>query len=80
MKIRNSIVLLTLLLAACQNVPERPAGFIACTEPRPQVCTMIFKPVCAEVGQTGAVKTYPSACSACSDSEVVGYTERECGQ
>ena len=80
MKIRNSIVLLALLLTACQSVPERPAGFIACTEPRPQVCTMIFKPVCAEVGQAGAVKTYPSACSACSGSEVVGYTERECSQ
>lgn len=47
-----------------------------CEDPRPEVCTMDYRPVCgyAESGH----KTYSNACTACSDIAVVGYTDGEC--
>ncbi len=49
----------------------------ACTEPRPQVCTQDYQPVCA-VLQDGSLKTYSNGCSACSDPAVTGYREGTC--
>jgi alkaline phosphatase D len=48
-----------------------------CTEPRPQVCTMDYRPVCGERDDY-SYKTYSNGCNACSDPEVVGYVEGEC--
>jgi hypothetical protein len=50
---------------------------IACTEPRPQVCTQDYRPVCAEL-QDGSFKTFSNGCSACSDPAVNGYREGAC--
>ena len=49
--------------------------FVPCMEPRPQVCTQDYRPVCAEL-QDGSVKTFTNGCSACSDPTVIGYRER----
>jgi hypothetical protein len=46
-------------------------------EPRPQVCTMDYRPVCASLA-TGDRKTYANACGACADSAVVSWHEGEC--
>jgi hypothetical protein len=48
-----------------------------CEEPRPQVCTMEYRPVCANLSD-GGVKTYASGCTACSDARVVSWVEDEC--
>jgi len=48
-----------------------------CTDPRPQVCTMDYRPVCGE-RKDGSRKTYSNGCTACSDHEVIGYIEGEC--
>lgn len=48
-----------------------------CTEPRPQVCTMDYLPVCAQK-KDGSLKKYSNGCTACSEPEVVGYLEGEC--
>lgn len=48
-----------------------------CTDPRPQVCTMDYRPVCGE-RKDGSRKTYSNGCTACSDHEVIGYVEGEC--
>ncbi len=40
------------------------------TPPRPQVCTMEYKPVCARASN-GALKTYPNACHARADSATI---------
>jgi len=48
-----------------------------CTEPRPQICTMEYVPVCASL-KGGATKTMSSGCSACSKADVVSYQSGEC--
>jgi alkaline phosphatase D len=50
---------------------------VSCPEPRPQICTQDYRPVCA-VRQDGSYKTYANGCSACSDPEVTGYREGAC--
>lgn len=50
---------------------------IVCTEPRPQICTMQYMPVCAILGD-GSTKTYATDCSACSDARVVSYSADAC--
>ena len=50
---------------------------ITCKEPRPQVCTQDYRPVCAALPD-GDFKTYSNGCSACSDPAVTGYSEGAC--
>ena len=52
-------------------------NMVACKEPRPQVCTQDYRPVCA-VRQDGSFKTYSNGCGACSDPSVNGYREGAC--
>lgn len=64
--------------AACSTASE-PASFpaTACTDPRPQVCTMIYMPVCA-VREDASRETLASACNACADATVSGYSDGPC--
>lgn len=48
-----------------------------CTDPRPEICTMDYRPVCAE-RKDDSHKTYSNGCNACSDHEVIGYIEGSC--
>ena len=50
-------------------------GLIVCTDPRPQVCTMQYDPVCGRIGEGDKAewKTYASDCSACGDPQVSAY-------
>jgi hypothetical protein len=48
-----------------------------CTDPRPQICTMEYLPVCATLTDASA-NTYASGCSACSDARVESWVEGEC--
>jgi len=48
-----------------------------CKDPRPQICTMEYRPVCATLTDA-SVKTFASGCSACSDAQVVSWVEGEC--
>jgi len=63
--------------------PHEPQGtesspnMIRCTEPRPEICTQEYLPVCAEL-KNGAERTYASGCVACSDAKVVGYRPDPC--
>ncbi len=50
-----------------------------CTEPRPEICTMIYDPVCGR-DQFGSEKTYASDCSACGNQAVVSYRKGACGK
>lgn len=63
---------------------------IQCTDPRPQICTREYRPVCG-LRDTGIRcittpcpsterKTYSNACSACSDPDVLEYTPGECDE
>ena len=51
---------------------------ILCEEPRPQVCTREYDPVCATL-QDGTTKTGSTGCTSCSDPQVVGYRKGACG-
>ena len=50
---------------------------VVCKEPRPQICTQDYRPVCALL-QDDSSKTYSNGCNACSDPEVTGYREGAC--
>lgn len=50
-----------------------------CTEPRPQICTREYKPVCAKLSD-GSVKTYATGCTACSNPDIVSYVEGPCAK
>lgn len=64
------------LVAGCATQPTDQPPITECTEPRPQICTMEYDPVCGKLN--GTTKTYASGCTACSDPRVSGYTPGAC--
>ena len=68
--------LLAIVLTGCQTQPV-PILVTQCADPRPQVCTMEYAPVCADLAE-GGTRQYASACNACADSMVSGYLQGEC--
>jgi hypothetical protein len=48
-----------------------------CKSPRPQMCTMEYVPVCAQL-EGNMTKTYASGCNACSDKNVISYKADTC--
>ncbi len=72
-----ALVWATVGCAAEAQKPEPTAGndLVVCTEPRPQMCTMQYDPVCGRIGEGdgAAWKTYASGCTACGDPEVSAY-------
>ena len=104
MKSRHSILLIVtlnlVLLTACQDkttikkpTPEvaTPSGtYTKCNNPRPEICTREFRPVCAKV-DTGVRcvttpcpssenKTYSNTCTACTDPKVYGFWKNACAE
>jgi hypothetical protein len=72
-------VLASMALVGCTAArePSDAAAGHACTSPRPQVCTMIWAPVCAD-HRDGSRSTHASACNACADDTVTGYRDGAC--
>ena len=66
-----------LLLAACASQQPAPSLITQCADPRPQVCTMEYAPVCAALNAGGS-REYSSACNACADDAVTGYADGAC--
>lgn len=62
--------------SAPQDAPDDPT-LTRCVDPRPQVCTHEYRPVCGE-SEDGSAKTYGNACTACSDPDVAGHRPGEC--
>ena len=88
LKVLGLISLLTLSLfhLACATVGDEKneinnelgaSDLILCEEPRPQVCTHEYDPVCATL-QDGSTKTFSTGCTSCSDPGVVGYKMGAC--
>lgn len=73
-------------LQLAQNEPR--TDLIECPEHRPDFCTQIYLPVCGQIDSgircittpcpSTVHRTFASACMACSDKNVTGYTEGEC--
>lgn len=84
------VIALLPLLAACAtpNGGQLPANAQTCTEPRPQLCTMDYNPVCATRDSgTRCVTTpcpareqatYANACGACADARVFYHLPGAC--
>ncbi len=77
-----ALAFMSILLSSCAGYGERHTrplaqDLIACDEPRPQICTREYNPVCATY-KDGSKKTGATGCTACSDPEVVSYTMGVC--
>jgi len=57
--------------------PSGEPETVTCPEPRPQICTQDYRPVCARLAD-GSLKTYSNGCTACTDSTVESYREGQC--
>ena len=68
-----------LVLSGCVNsyAPEPTTPGTQCTDPRPQVCTMEYNPVCATL-VAGGSKQYASGCNACADDAVASHLPGPC--
>ena len=82
MKNLKWIVILTgMALGGCASGAKEPMaaapGATVCEEPRPEVCTMDYRPVCGTLAD-GSVKTYSNGCGACSDAAVTSWVENAC--
>jgi len=83
---RKGLILITglLLVTSCVNYPKKhkgekindllPVPWKECKNPRPQMCPMIYAPVCG----VETKKTYSNSCVACSDINVKMYTKGAC--
>ena len=77
--LRLAVFPLMLFLFACAGNPPLAEnnGQTLCTEPRPEVCTMDYNPVCATRAD-GSTATYPNGCGACADAAVVSHRPGTC--
>lgn len=74
------LILVGLMLASCATSPENTALELPthqCQEPRPEVCTMEYKPVCG-LNQAKEKFDFSNACSACSDHQIMRWFEGQC--
>lgn len=79
------VISLGLLLVGCatnndEKIDLNEPGaldIILCEEPRPQICTREYDPVCATL-KDGSIRTGATGCTSCSDSEVLGYKMGAC--
>ena len=67
------------MLIGCSTA-KTTDDLIPCTEPRPEVCTMDYDPVCGlrKLSGIDQWKTYSNDCTACSDTAVSGYKPNAC--
>ena len=78
--VRMMTLSLALALGACATTgADAPpaANATVCEDPRPQICTMDYRPVCG-TRKDGSVKTYSNGCGACADANVVSWIENAC--
>jgi cytochrome c5 len=70
------LVSMMVVVSACAELTADNSGSLSCSEPRPQMCTREYNPVCGATEQ--GEKTYGNACSACADSNVKNYQLGAC--
>jgi hypothetical protein len=57
--------------------PADIPGISLCTDPRPEICTQQYAPVCG-VHDDGSRRTYSNGCTACGNAEVIGSLPGAC--
>ncbi|WP_317932216.1 hypothetical protein [Halioxenophilus sp. WMMB6] len=83
---RFIMILVGFILTSCQSntqslvvdaeVTVTPDATV-CNEPRPEICTREYRPVCAHLAD-GSTSQYPSGCTACADPMVDAWLPGEC--
>lgn len=73
----RAIVAMTALLLLCACAGRESSPVMLCTEPRPQVCTQEYNPVCGQLA-AGGWHEYSSPCNACAHDAVAGYETGPC--
>ena len=74
---RASVCLCLVMCTGCPASSGVPAGLEACADPRPEICTQHYDPVCA-TREDGSRATYSNGCMACADLHVTGYVAGAC--
>ena len=78
LKNHGMIILFSTLLASCSAFAPTPdEDWMICHDPRPQICTMEYMPVCGQT-KAGELKTYASGCTACAEKMVEKYRKKAC--
>jgi len=78
-----AITLIGLAGAGCTSSPGQTDGnvsgapLIMCKDPRPEICTQHYDPVCGSL-VNGEFRTYGNACTACANTAVTGYRPGAC--
>jgi len=73
------ILLLSFFAVACHDESSSTgeSSLIQCKEPRPEICTTIYEPVCGTLID-GTQQTFASECTACAVKEVVSFMTGAC--
>ena len=71
------ILFSTISFTSCDTKSDKEILDIMCSEPRPEVCTREYDPVCGYKSDRES-KTYSNGCSACAEKEIIGFTNGEC--
>ncbi len=76
------LILMIVLISSCAAYAKKTASasvseLTVCDEPRPQICTSEYNPVCASYNN-GRKKTESTGCTACAIHEVNGYIMGVC--
>ena len=91
-KSRTWLLPALLLLASCSSkeIGQMPADAVQCSDPRPQICTMDYNPVCATRDNgircvntpcaSTETATYANACGACADAAVFYHVPGACDE
>jgi hypothetical protein len=78
-----AITFMGLAGAGCALSPGQTDGnsssapLIMCVDPRPEICTQYYDPVCGSF-EKGDFKTFGNACTACSKAAVIGHRPGAC--
>ena len=67
----------TICFTSCDTSSNKEILDTMCSEPRPEVCTREYNPVCGYKLDEES-KTYSNGCSACAEKEIIGYNNGEC--
>jgi hypothetical protein len=73
-RLRTPLVfLISFLLFGCSGKQNKPdSEIILCENPRPEVCGMVYDPVCAKT-LSGKWVVKSNRCNACRSADVQGY-------
>ena len=86
------LAIYAMLLSGCNTESQEgpQSARIECTDPRPEMCTQHYDPVCATRDSgvrcvttpcdSTETATYPNGCMACADPDVISYVEGLCPQ